>query len=892
MIAISEAKRTQTIVARVTAIVVMAAAASIMLSATAAPVRLVGVTAEGDAVLIESTEPAAYSVSRPDPLTLVVDMRNVSVGDARSDVPKQGALAGVRLEQATAGDGRSVARVHLALVRPVEYSIRSARTTIRVELTPRSAAPTQRQVAATPAIVLPQAAVPQTPAPAPAVAADGIEQKTPATATLLERIRTSKTASATTITLGGNGHLTPSGVSESKDRPRRLVLDFPSVTAKTPAITAVDSQLVTRVRVGVNSVQPLVTRVVMEVASTAKYHVQRSGDGGRDLDVVFEAGSAPAPVMLSPAEPSAAAAEPEAPVTLQQAIANAAAITPPENIADPISALNTVGRSGGEPLAVESERTAPAARSASAVASRPTPATQPASATKPSTPAPQPAPAPQPTAAAARPPAAAAFVTVPATQSAPAQAAPAPLQTRAPQAAATPQAAAQPPAPQTPAAPQPAPAGPRPGETRQFTGHPISMDFEGVDLRAVLRTFADVSGLNMVIDADVQGTVDIKLTDVPWDQALDVILKGNQLDYSVDGTIVRISKIKTLEDENKARVAAAQAAAERQAQAGGLTFETFPLSYAKAADTAPLLRGSLRMSKYGQVQVDVRTNTLIVADLPDQLPAIRDLLRTLDRAEPQVEVEARIVQTTRDFARALGVQWGLNGRVMPDLGNTTGLAFPNRGTVGGRLGTQGPVDPRSTELESSATAVRLGVPDASSAIGLALGAVNGAFNLDVALSALERTGKGRVLSTPRLTTQNNIEAEVAQGIQIPLQTVSNNTVTVSFKDAVLVLRVTPQITAANTVIMKITIENATADFSRQVNGIPPVDTQRANTQVQIDDGATTVIGGIFISQEQVSNEKTPLLHRIPILGWLFRNERLEDESRELLIFITPRILKG
>ena len=133
---------------------------------------------------------------------------------------------------------------------------------------------------------------------------------------------------------------------------------------------------------------------------------------------------------------------------------------------------------------------------------------------------------------------------------------------------------------------------------------------------------------------------------------------------------------------------------------------------------------------------------------------------------------------------------------------------------------------------------------------------------------------------------------MAQGIQIPLQTVSNNTVTVTFKDAVLVLRVTPQITAANTVIMKITIENATADFSRQVNGIPPVDTQRANTQVQIDDGATTVIGGIFTSTEQTSNERTPLLHRIPILGWLFRNERFEDESRELLIFITPRILKG
>ena len=215
--------------------------------------------------------------------------------------------------------------------------------------------------------------------------------------------------------------------------------------------------------------------------------------------------------------------------------------------------------------------------------------------------------------------------------------------------------AAQPPAAQPPPEPPAQPAQPpqsRGDQPRQFSGHPISLDFEGVDLRAVLRTFADVSGLNMVIDPDVQGTVDIKLTDVAWDQALDVILRGQQLDYSVDGTIVRISKIATLENENKARQSAAQAAAERAAQAGGLTFETYPLSYAKAAELAPLLKGSLRLSKYGQVQVDTRTNTLIIADLPDQFPAIRDLLRSLDRAEPQVEVEARIVQTTRDFAQA------------------------------------------------------------------------------------------------------------------------------------------------------------------------------------------------------------------------------------------------
>jgi type IV pilus assembly protein PilQ len=199
---------------------------------------------------------------------------------------------------------------------------------------------------------------------------------------------------------------------------------------------------------------------------------------------------------------------------------------------------------------------------------------------------------------------------------------------------------------------------------------------------------------------------------------------------------------------------------------------------------------------------------------------------------------------------------------------------------------------RSTDLDKTATAVNLGVPGATSAVGLALGSVNGAFNLDVALTALESSGQGRVLSTPRLTTQNNVPAEVAQGVQIPIQTVANNTVTVSFKDAVLTLKVTPQITSANTVIMQITLENATPDFSRVVNGIPPIDTQRATTQVQVDDGATTIIGGIFVSREQTSNERTPVLHRVPLLGWLFKRDTNTDESRELLIFITPRILRG
>ena len=190
------------------------------------------------------------------------------------------------------------------------------------------------------------------------------------------------------------------------------------------------------------------------------------------------------------------------------------------------------------------------------------------------------------------------------------------------------------------------------------------------------------------------------------------------------------------------------------------------------------------------------------------------------------------------------------------------------------------------------TAVNLGVPGASSAVGLSLGAVNGSFNLDVALTALESTGNGRLLSTPRVTTQNNIAAEITQGVQIPIQTVANNTVTVSFKDSALTLKVTPQITAANTVIMQISLENASPDFSRAVNNIPPINTQRAITQVLVTDGQTTVIGGIFVSQEQAATDRTPGLGQIPLLKWLFKRESVNDQNTELLVFITPRIIKG
>lgn len=374
-------------------------------------------------------------------------------------------------------------------------------------------------------------------------------------------------------------------------------------------------------------------------------------------------------------------------------------------------------------------------------------------------------------------------------------------------------------------------------QTRTYTGAPVDLDVQGADIRAVLRALADLGGLNIVIDPGVSGPVDIRLTRVPWDHALEILLKTGRLGYVLDDAVVRVAPMTVLAAEEDAR----QKLLEARAPAT-VTLRTFPLSHARAVEMEPLIKTAV-LSKHGDSRVDVRTNTLIIRDVPERLQAAADLLASLDRREPQVEIEARIVQTTRDAARALGVQWGL------------------------------------------------GVQGSASGAGVIVGSLEDPVTLDVALSALERAGQGQILSAPRVTTQNNTQAEMTQGIQVPIQSVSNNTVSVTFKDAALKLLVTPRTTAPTAVLLDVELENATPDFARQVNNIPPIDTQRARTTVQVEDGATTVIGGIYVSREQSSQERTPGLHRVPLLGWLFRRQSRQEETRELLIFITPRIVR-
>ena len=454
-----------------------------------------------------------------------------------------------------------------------------------------------------------------------------------------------------------------------------------------------------------------------------------------------------------------------------------------------------------------------------------------------------------------------------------------------------PQAA--PPTPERPAEFQPVTLNP--GE-KQFTGHPISLDFKDGDLQDIFRLFADISGLNIVVNPGVSGKVTLKLNEVPWDQALDLILKANGLGYTLEGNVIRIAKLTDLQTEEQAR----RKLAEERALAGDLLSLTTRISYAKAQELADVLRKAGALSARGSLNVDPRTNTLIINDLPAFLEKAKDLIATLDLPTRQVEIEARIVVTSRNFTRDLGIQWGFNQANTPQLGNTTGLTFPNALIINGRgVPATGGISADQNGQASAAGigtagrgyAINLPAAGFNSAIGISLGNILGSFNLDAALTALERQGRGRLLSTPKITTQNNQAAEIKQGVQIPIQTVANNTVTVSFQDAVLTLKVTPQITEAGTVILTVDVQNNSADFANLVNGIPPINTQSAKTQVLVRDGATAVIGGIYQSNEQTAQQMTPFLGRVPILGYLFRNRFVTSTNNELLLFITPRIIK-
>jgi len=418
----------------------------------------------------------------------------------------------------------------------------------------------------------------------------------------------------------------------------------------------------------------------------------------------------------------------------------------------------------------------------------------------------------------------------------------------------------------------------------KYTGEIITLKFKDADLRDVILYLGDFAKLNVVFDPEVRGVVTCNLEDVPWDQALDILLRNNKLGKVLEGNVLRIAPVSVLtrEDEDQRKLR------ESKELAGPVIVKTITLSYSKARDVMSLLNS--KKSQRGEITIDDRTNTLIIADVRETLDLLEKLISVLDTPTPQVSIEARIVEATSTFIRNLGIQWGWRGVADPFYGNQTSLSFPNKMLADGSQIPQGIVT-KGTGGPLGGYGINLPAPAFNTALGFSFANILDTFRLDVYLTALETAGEGRIISSPKVTTQNNQQAEIVQGRQIPVQTVANFTVTTRYVNAALELKATPQITAEGTIIMTIEIQNNAADFANLVNGIPPITTQSAKTTVMIPDGGTTVIGGIYRTEDSITRDRVPLLHTIPILGNLFKSFARTKQNRELLIFITPRIIK-
>jgi type IV pilus assembly protein PilQ len=429
--------------------------------------------------------------------------------------------------------------------------------------------------------------------------------------------------------------------------------------------------------------------------------------------------------------------------------------------------------------------------------------------------------------------------------------------------------------------------------TGKYSGEPISVNLKDVDLRDFFRLIHEISGLNVVLDPAVKGTLTIVLDEVPWDQALDIVLQNNGLDKQLNGNVLRIATRDTLKKEAETQRDLEKA----QADATNPVTVTRVLSYAKASSLKDTLKKFL--SSRGDILADDRSNQLIIRDIPQVIPTVDNLIRQLDRKSQQVEIEARVVAASRSFAQDIGTELGFAGTTTggrslfsgdPSVGGsgvTTGAGIPaSPVTVGSNSGSSGNGITSGIPLNTNLSA---GTP--TSGFGFSQRSPN--FAIDFFITAAEAKGVGKLLSKPRVVTQNNEKATVKQGTKIPIQTTINNTISVQFIDAVLKLEVTPQITADGTIFMDVLVENTQIDTGiPRVQGIPALDTQSAETKVLVADGGTVVIGGIIVSQQTVNIQEVPFIGSLPIIGNLFKRTTINVTSQELLFFLTPRIIPG
>jgi len=428
--------------------------------------------------------------------------------------------------------------------------------------------------------------------------------------------------------------------------------------------------------------------------------------------------------------------------------------------------------------------------------------------------------------------------------------------------------------------------------TRRYSGRRIDLDFKDADIHNILRLLSEVGGVNVVTADNVGGTVTIRMRDVPWDQALDVVLQAKSLGMVRQGNLLRVAPLAQLEQEREAAIARQK----QQQQLAPLETRLVPVSYATAQNLQPRVRELL--TERGSVSVDDRTNMLIVRDIVGQLDDVEDLVRSLDTQTPQVLIESRIVEASSSYSRDIGIQWGGAAVMSSATGNPTGLRFPSDiGVAGGvpvdGAPTQG-LSPFNGSVPNPNYAVNLPAATgagAGGALGLTMGSLSGAVNLNVRLSAAEAAGSVRIISSPRVLTLDNNEASISQGTLIPFSQVSAQGVNTAFQEAKLELNVTPHVTSDGAVAMDVKITRNEPDFGRTgANGDPTILEREATTQLLVDDGDTAVIGGIYTRNTGRNVDQVPFLGDIPVLGVFFKRRRFREDRNELLIFLTPRIV--
>jgi type IV pilus assembly protein PilQ len=424
----------------------------------------------------------------------------------------------------------------------------------------------------------------------------------------------------------------------------------------------------------------------------------------------------------------------------------------------------------------------------------------------------------------------------------------------------------------------------------RYTGEPISVNLKDVDLRDFFRLIHEISGLNVVLDPAVKGNLTIVLDEVPWDQALDIVLQNNGLDKELHGNVLRIATLDTIKKEANT----ARDVRKAQNDSQELVTVTRVLSYAKADTLKDTFKKFL--SPRGDILADARSNQLIIRDIPAVIPTLDNLIRQLDRKSQQVEIEARVVEATRAFASDIGTELGFAGTT------TSGRSlFSGSPAVGGSGVTPGPGIPANPVSIPSGEAtgngimtglplnVNLGAGVPTSGFGFSHRSPN--FAVDFFITAAESKGVGKLLSKPRIVTQNNEKATVKQGVKVPIQTTINNTISVQYIDAVLKLEVTPQITAEGTVYMDVVVENTQIDQGiPRIQGVPALDTQSAESKVTVADGATIVVGGVIVTSSQVTVTYVPVVGSLPLIGNLFKRNQTSVNTSELLFFLTPRII--